>query len=417
MKPWAVRVAVYGTVALMAAAVLAYSPPLPNQNAAAVLERHVPTWRSRVDTLGRGESIVALLGRVGVPTGATEAILRGASALDDRRIPAGMAVTVRQAEGDSLPAEVLLHLSDERNLRLVRGDSGWTGVEERIPWVRDTLVYQGRVSSNLYEAMDEAAPDLSLGARASLAWGIADILEYRYDMSRDLRTGDAFRVLVERERSPSGNTRVGDVLLLSFTSGERTTEAMRHVTGSGRAGYFDRDGRSMEAEFLRAPLQFRRISSRFGMRRHPILGVWRRHAGTDYAASEGTPIRSIGDGVVTSAGRRGGYGNAIDVRHPNGYVSRYGHMRAFAKGVRSGSRVAIGQTIGYVGHTGLATAAHLHFEVLVAGRQRDPRSALNRVGGKSLGAREKADFLRGRAFLVALLERGSASDTLIAVGK
>lgn len=409
-----VRASVYAAVALLAAAVVAYRPQLPNQPAVAVIERHAPAWRSRVDTLERGEHLTALLARVGVPIASAEAMLRAATMLDDRRIPAGMEVATRQSVSDSLPAEVVLKLSEDRNLRLVRTDSGWASHEERIVWTRDTVAYQGAIASNLYDAIDGAAPALSSGARASLAWGIADILEYRYDMSRDLRGGDVFKALVEREVSPSGISRVGEVLMLTFTTGDRTTEAFRHASASGRARYFDQNGRALEAEFLRAPLQFRRISSRFGMRKHPILGVWRRHAGTDYAAAEGTPIRSIGDGVVTHAGRMGGYGNAIDVRHANGYVSRYGHLRAFAKGMSRGDRIGIGQTIGFVGHTGLATAAHLHFEILVAGRQRDPRLALQRVEGKPLDTRERADFLRSRTLLLALLERGLGVDTLVA---
>ncbi|HJU72853.1 MAG TPA: peptidoglycan DD-metalloendopeptidase family protein [Gemmatimonadaceae bacterium] len=417
MKTWMVRVAVYSSVTLLAAAVVAYRPQLPNQSAIEVIERHAPAWRSRVDTLGRGEPLTALLARVGVPLESAEALLRSAPSLDDRRIPAGMEVATRQAVADSLPAEVVLRLSEDRNLRLIRTDSGWSSVEERIPWTRDTVAYQGTVESNLYDAVDHAAPALSPGARAGLAWGIADILEYRYDMSRDLRGGDVFKVLVERETSPNGGSRIGDVLVLAFTTGQHTTEAVRHPAPNGRSRYFDQNGKSLEAAFLRAPLQFRRISSRFGMRKHPILGVWRRHAGTDYAAGEGTPIRSIGDGVVAFAGRKGGYGNAIDVRHANGYVSRYGHLRSFAKGISRGDRVGIGQTIGYVGHTGLATAPHLHFEILVAGRQRDPRLALQRVEGKPLDVRDKADYLRSRTLLLALMERGLGRDTLVAVGQ
>ena len=168
----------------------------------------------------------------------------------------------------------------------------------------------------------------------------------------------------------------------------------------------------MRAAFLRAPLEFRRISSVFGMRKHPILGVWRRHAGTDYAASQGTPIRSVGDGVVIFAGRKGGYGNAIEVRHPNGFVTRYGHLRSFAKVARRGARVSIGQTIGFVGMTGLATAPHLHFEVLVGGVQRNPRVALAMKGGEPLPASERDAFARERGELIALLERGVAPTRL-----
>jgi murein DD-endopeptidase MepM/ murein hydrolase activator NlpD len=170
----------------------------------------------------------------------------------------------------------------------------------------------------------------------------------------------------------------------------------------------------MRAAFLRAPLEFRRISSVFGMRKHPILGIWRQHAGTDYAASQGTPVRSVGDGVVIFAGRKGGYGNAIEVRHPNGFVSRYGHLRGFAKATRRGARVEIGQTIGYVGMTGLATAPHLHFEVLVGGVQRNPRVALAMKGGEPLPASERGAFARERGELIALLDRAGSPTRLAA---
>jgi murein DD-endopeptidase MepM/ murein hydrolase activator NlpD len=130
----------------------------------------------------------------------------------------------------------------------------------------------------------------------------------------------------------------------------------------------------------------------FGMREHPILGSWRSHKGTDYAAASGTPVRSIGNGIVVFAGTRGGYGNSIDVRHPNGFVTRYGHLRGFASGVRTGTRVSMGQTIGYVGMTGLATGPHLHFEVIVGGVQRDPRMALKSNAGPSLPSGELAAF-------------------------
>jgi murein DD-endopeptidase MepM/ murein hydrolase activator NlpD len=160
----------------------------------------------------------------------------------------------------------------------------------------------------------------------------------------------------------------------------------------------------MRAAFLRAPLEFRRISSVVGLRQHPVLGTWRRHAGTDYAASTGTPVRAIGDGTVVRAGWGGGYGNVLEVRHKNGYVTRYGHLRGFARGVRVGSRVSIGQTVAYVGSTGLSTGPHLHFEVLVNGVQRDPRSALKRTGGDPVPAAERAAFERLRNRYIESLE-------------
>jgi murein DD-endopeptidase MepM/ murein hydrolase activator NlpD len=182
-------------------------------------------------------------------------------------------------------------------------------------------------------------------------------------------------------------------------------DAVRYESSSGRAEYYDEDGRSMRSAFLRAPLSFRRISSVFGMRKHPILGIVRGHMGTDYAANAGTPVRAVGDATVIFAGRKGGYGNMVILRHRNGYVTRHGHLRGFAAGIRAGKHVTIGQTIGYVGTTGLSTGPHLHFEVLVNGVQKDPRVALRVKGGEPIPASERARFLSQRDEMVALLDR------------
>jgi murein DD-endopeptidase MepM/ murein hydrolase activator NlpD len=202
--------------------------------------------------------------------------------------------------------------------------------------------------------------------------------------------------------------RLGSILASTFSVGGSEIQAVRHTSTDGHVGYYDQEGKSMRAAFLRAPLEFRRISSVFGMRKHPILGIWRQHAGTDYAAAKGTPVRSVGDGVVLFAGRKGGYGNVIEVRHRNGFVTRYGHLSGFARTTKRGDRVEIGQTIGFVGMTGLATAPHLHFEVLVGGVQRNPRVALAIKGGEPLPAAERDTFARTRGELIALLERDTA---------
>jgi murein DD-endopeptidase MepM/ murein hydrolase activator NlpD len=170
----------------------------------------------------------------------------------------------------------------------------------------------------------------------------------------------------------------------------------------------------MRAAFLRAPLEFRRISSVFGMRKHPILGIWRRHAGTDYAASQGTPSGPWETGVVIFAGRKGGYGNVLEVRHRNGFVTRYGHLRRFAKVARRGARVEIGQTIGYVGMTGLATAPHLHFEVLVGGAQRKSARRTCDEGGDRCPPPSATPSPRHAETLIALLERETSPARLAA---
>ena len=361
------------------------------------------------DTLGRGESLAALLGRRGLNAADAAAALHSVDGLiDDRRIPAGMEVVVRGDSSSERPRDVVLNLSPERVLRLRRQGDEWTAVEERIPWTLDTLVVRGVVHANLYEALDQgSAPFLTRAASAELAWELADIYEYRVDMSRELQAGDSVRVVFERSASPQGANRIGRILAAGLQRAGSELQAIRFVHADGKAEYFDANGKSLRASFLRAPLSFRRISSVFGRRKHPILGIWRAHKGTDYSAASGTPVRTIGDGTVVFAGHKGGYGNVIDVRHRNGFVSRYGHLRGFASGMRAGRTVTQGQTIGYVGATGLATAPHLHFEVLVKGVQRDPRFALRQSAGVALSGAERAKFTGIQRVALDALRRAS----------
>ena len=185
---------------------------------------------------------------------------------------------------------------------------------------------------------------------------------------------------------------------------------MRFVQGT-KSSYFDGDGRAMRAAFLRAPLAFRRISSVFGLRRHPILGTVRAHQGMDYAAARGTPVRALGDGVVIFAGWKGGYGRVLEIRHRNGFVTRYGHLNGFATGIRRGATVSISRTVAFVGTTGLSTAPHLHFEVLVNGKHRDPRVVLRNVTGEPLAAAQRASFQDLKAQLFARLDGTRSPNT------
>jgi murein DD-endopeptidase MepM/ murein hydrolase activator NlpD len=273
----------------------------------------------------------------------------------------------------------------------------------------DTLAIAGVIRSSLYNALNESGVGvLPPSARHQLAWSLADIFEYKVDMSRDLHQGDKFHLLVERLQKPNGAIIVNKILgaRLALSNARNPLEAIHFDTpGSSRGQFYDASGMSLRAAFLRAPLTFRRISSVFGARKHPIFGQWRNHTGTDYAASEGTPVRAIGDGVVIFAGRKGGYGNMIDIRHRNGMVSRYGHMRNFATGMRPGSRVTMGTTIGYVGMTGWATGPHLHFEIRVAGVAHDPRLALQSRGGEPIPAGERPLFQKMRSQTLASLNQ------------
>ncbi|HZO18940.1 MAG TPA: M23 family metallopeptidase [Gemmatimonadaceae bacterium] len=414
--PLLARIATLCMAGVLSAGILAYglpdlSIPAPGVAMSLAPPITVPAWTQQVDTLEPGETVSGVLARAGLPGADIVAALEAAVGFDSRRVRAGTPVTVRTFAADTTPSELIFQLAIDRLLHLRRSTTGWSSEEVRLPWTTDTITVGGTIKTNLYDALDAGAGiALPPAARAELAWTIADIYEYRVDMSRELQEGDELRVLFERSIGPGGAVRVGKVLAARFVLSGEAVEAIRYASSTVGGDYFDQNGRSLRAAFLRTPVAFRRISSRFGMRRHPILGTMRRHQGIDYAASSGTPVRAIGDGVVLYAGRRGGYGNVLEIRHRNGFVSRYGHLRGFARGIHRGSRVTIAQTVAYVGSTGLSTAPHLHFEILVNGAHRNPRVALNQKGGEPIPKRERADFEGRRALLVASLDAGLPVD-------
>ena len=365
-------------------------------------------WRTRTDTVRRGELLSDALVRAGVAPGEASKVIRSASRMDPRRIRPGTTVTARVSP-DSGASEVVFQLAIDRLVRLSRSDSSWTEQEERLPWQVDTVVVGGEVQSTLTAALQAGASAFPSSVRDEVAFALADILEYRVDLSRDLRAGDSVRVLVERRRAPGGVVRPGSILAARLNVDGRHVEAVRFTGRGERVSYLDGEGKTLRAAFLRAPLAFRRISSVFGRRLHPILGIWRAHQGTDYAAEAGTPVRALGDGTVIFAGWKGGYGRVVEIRHRNGYVTRYGHLRGFATGIRSGAAVAISRTIGFVGQTGLATAPHLHFEVLVGGVHRDPRVALRNMSGEPLATADRSAFSSIKAQLFARLDGGTGA--------
>ena len=407
------RLAAYGVVTLLLMVALRYTPALREHPAAEVLQLGdsgrapvVPRPWSRTERLNRGETLIGLLKRAGVSDQAAQEVVRAAtaSAVNARFLRAGMPVDLTADSAGDSPREMVFHLGVDRLLRMKRSATGWAGVEERLPWTTDTVVVGGTIHSNLYQAMDSsAARFFPAHAKDELAWAIADIFEYKVDMSRDLQVGDSFRVLVERAVGPEGITKVGKVLAANFSLSGSNVSAIRFDGASSKAQYYDASGKTLRAQFLRAPLEFRRISSTFGSRFHPILGRWKNHKGTDYAASSGTPVRAIGDATVIRAGWSNGYGNLLELRHRNGFVTRYGHLRAFAKGIHQGARVDIGQTVAYVGTTGMSTGPHLHFEVLVGGVQRDSRVALKSTSGEPIARAELGAFEQRREKMLATL--------------
>jgi murein DD-endopeptidase MepM/ murein hydrolase activator NlpD len=404
---WA-RATAYGAVALLAVIAIKYMNPLPPRTPAAevlVSQQEAPRWRERNDTLGPRETIMSVLARGGLSEVLAREALKAAKSLDPRRIPPGLAVRVRSDIEDSIPSEITLQLSVDKLLHLKRDSLGWSETVENLPWTTDTIVVHATIRSNLYLAMDSAALGvLPAQARIRLVNLLAeDIFEYRADMNRDLRVGDEFRVVAQRRVGPGGVTRIDTVIGATMKLSGKITEAVRFKSAKVDGLYFDQDGKPLRSGFLKNPIRFSRVTSRFGMRRHPILGTMRAHQGLDYGASSGTPIRAIGDGIVVRAGWHNGYGNVVDIRHAKGYMSRYGHMRGFAAGIHAGARVSREQTIGFVGSTGLSTAPHLHFEMHVNGQQRNPGAVLANVSADPIPSSERIAFADARTRALNLL--------------
>jgi murein DD-endopeptidase MepM/ murein hydrolase activator NlpD len=207
------------------------------------------------------------------------------------------------------------------------------------------------------------------------------------------------------------------VLGVQFSIAGRAREAYLFRTPDGTEDYFDRDGESLRRAFLRAPLEFRRISSAFTTSRfHPVLRINRPHHGIDYAAATGTPVRAVGDGVIARAGWGNGYGNVVDIRHQRGYSSRYAHLNGFARGLRAGSRVRQGDIIGYVGATGMATGPHLHYEFHENGRPVNPTS-VRYITGEPVPRRHREAFRAAVRIQVAAMERLSADTVHLAAAE
>ncbi|HXD23521.1 MAG TPA: M23 family metallopeptidase [Gemmatimonadaceae bacterium] len=368
-------------------------------------------WR---DTLSRNEMLSDVLARAGITGREYAAFMNATHTLNPRRMQPGLVFELRRLKGASIANRLGVRLDPEKRLWMVRlnGDSGWKEVVEEIPWNTERLRTTAVIQTNLYDALDAAIPDsfLPVRQRVGLAWAIADVYDWEIDFTRDLRPGDRVEVLIERLQSPEGERRLGRILAARVDVAGRPSFAF----GYGNT-FYDERGRSLRRAFLRAPLQYRHISSRFGGRFHPILKTWRNHQGTDYAAGYGTPVRATADGVVTMAGRNGGYGNLIELRHANGIRTRYGHLSKFAKGLHVGMRVGQEQTIGYVGSTGMSTGPHLHYEFLVNGRPTNPQRK-DFGAGEPVAKAQQAAFDSTRVRLLAELEPTGVSPATPAMG-
>jgi len=282
--------------------------------------------------------------------------------------------------------KISLHVSAKKILHIIRmGNEFFASLAVSAPLAIPTVV-SGEVSSCFYEAALER--DLP----SELVLEIADIFAWDIDFLVDIRPGDSFHAIFDKYYTKGDCIGCGNVIAAKFVNRERLHESFYFIDTDGRAGYYDKKGKSLRKAFLKSPLRYRRISSYFSSRRfHPILKIYRPHYGVDYAAPTGTPVESVADGRVTFIGWKGGYGRYIRVRHNHVYQTGYGHLSRFAKGLKKGSKVAQGDVIGYVGSSGLATGPHLDFSIIRNGKFMNPLTVKS-PPAKALKGTEKARF-------------------------
>jgi len=260
-------------------------------------------------------------------------------------------------------------VSETRTLEVVRDDSGFAATMIDNPVQIRVRTAAATIDTSLFQAAGTA------GVSDGVALKLAAVFAYDIDFVLDIRAGDRFTVEYEQIYQHGRYLRDGEVLAAEFVNDGRTYRAVRFTTEGGSTGYYTPDGKPLRKAFLRAPVDFTRVSSVFAASRlHPILNRIRGHMGTDYAAPTGTPVHASGEGRVSFEGTRGGYGNAIVLLHGGNISTLYGHLSRFAKNVRPGSHVNQGDVIGYVGMTGLATGPHLHYEYLMNGVHMNPQT-------------------------------------------
>ncbi|MDB5423202.1 MAG: peptidase family [Phenylobacterium sp.] len=349
----------------------------------------------------RGETLESAVERAGVaPDEAHRAVGVLAQAMDTVHIQAGMAFEAAIARplaqrGAVRLVGLSLRTGPASAITLSRSFDGALRLRELDEKVKDeTVVANGVIAGSLYESAER------LGATPAITAGVVRLFAHKLDFQRDLDTGDAFKLVFDRKVTESGRTIAAGDLEYAELHG---VKFYRFQRASGEAEYFDEFGKNIKGFLLRTPIDGARITSLFGLRRHPVLGYTRAHQGIDFGAGTGTPIVAAGDGVVLEARRWGGYGNWLRIRHSAGWDTGYGHISRYAAGIRPGMHVRQGQVVAYVGSTGLATGPHLHYEVWKDGQRMNPIGA-KIPQGTVLAGDELSRFKVQKAHLDGLLD-------------
>ena len=348
----------------------------PDENALKKITRDQPTMSlpkeekltTEAGKFSKADTVIGVLMAHDVPRSVIQKVLDSVG--EKRifsRIRAGRRYEVKKKGGEL--REFVLQLDNESRLRISRAPNGaMTASKEDIPYSVDVVRIQSRIHSSLYKAIADG------GGSPVLVNKLSDIFAFVIDFHKDLQSGDQVEALVERKHLRDEFVGYGRILAAEFIVGKRRHTAVYFEGGGGR--YYNVEGESLRRAFLRSPLRYTRISSRFSKKRfHPLLKRYRPHFGVDYAAPRGTPVHAVADGVVTWVGRKSQAGKTIKLRHGGGYRTSYLHLYRYARGIRRGGRVLQGQVIGYVGSTGLSTGPHLDYRITRRGRYLNPLKA------------------------------------------
>ena len=364
------------------------------------IEWHKPTpsLERHSVAVGNGDSLYAIFKRNGFPLGELDAIVK---ANDDTRqltrLVPGQRIEFHLTTESSI-SKLVHYLDDTRTLHIRRNGVGYDSEFVDVPLDRHFASAAGTIDDSLFLAGQRA------GLSNKIIMQLVEIFGWDVDFALDIRKGDRFALVYEELYKEGEKLRDGNIVAAVFTNQGNTTRIVRYEYPDGHGAYFTPEGVSIRKAFLRSPVNYTRITSRFSFKRkHPKLHKFRAHRGVDYAASRGTPIKASGDGKVDFIGRKGGYGKTIVLRHGATYTTLYAHMSRFARGLRRGKRVTQGQTIGYIGSTGLATGPHLHYEFRVRGVHRNPLR-VKLPTAAPIEEQHKQDFLARTRDLVARLD-------------
>jgi murein DD-endopeptidase MepM/ murein hydrolase activator NlpD len=319
-------------------------------------------------TIKSGDTLASIFDSAGLPATTTHAI----AALNEqtkslRDIKPGQKIHLLMDDANRL--RIMKYVPDITKTLSVRRNEDQSFSSKITNYQLDAypVFREGVIENSLFEAAAEG------NIPESVIMDLASIFGWDIDFSLDIRRGDRFGVVYNELYKDNVKIREGRILAAEFVNNGKLYKAVYYTDPQGNGDYFAEDGRSMRKAFLRSPVKFARVSSRFSNKRwHPVLSKWRSHKGVDYAATRGTPIRAAGDGKISHVGTKGGLGRAILIRHGGRYTTVYAHLNGYARGIRTGKKVKQGQIIGYVGSSGLATGPHLHYEFRVNGVHRNP---------------------------------------------